>query len=143
MLAINHNMNDGNNILYCDTDSVFFRYNKQLESLAGEGLGNWVNEEPNKCITHFCGLAPEAYQYVFSNGDRKIKTKGVVMTIPNKNKLTTSAIENLIKTAIWEKYSNIPSSIPLLTLDHFTIFKNSTNGAFNYGEMFSRYSQNK
>ena len=35
-----------------------------------------------------------------SNGDRKIKTKGVVMTIPNKNKLTTSAIENLIKTGI-------------------------------------------
>ena len=29
----------------------------------------------------------------------------------------------------------------MLTLDHFTIFKNSTNGAFNYGEMFSRYSQ--
>jgi hypothetical protein len=141
MLEINRNMNDGNNILYCDTDSVFFRYNKQFESLAGEGLGNWVNEEPNKCITHFYGLAPKAYQYVFSNGDRKIKTKGVVMTIPNKNKLTTSAIENLIKTAIWEKYSNIPSSIPLLTLDHFTIFKNSTNSAFNYGEMFSRYSQ--
>ena len=100
-----------------------------------------MNEEPNKCITHFYGLAPKAYQYVFSNGDRKIKTKGVVMTIPNKNKLTTSAIENLIKTAIWGKYSNIPSSIPLLTLDHFTIFKNSTNSAFNYGEMFSRYSQ--
>ena len=61
MLEINRNMNDGNNVLYCDTDSVFFRYNKQLESLAGEGLGNWVNEEPNKCITHFYGLAPKAY----------------------------------------------------------------------------------
>jgi hypothetical protein len=127
-------------IIYCDTDSIIFYYQRYLPTLAKEGLGNWANEEKEHEITHFYGLAPKSYQYCLSNGKNKIKTKGVSMTIHNKEIATTSCIEKLIQICLWENLGYITEESPLW-LDHFTIIKNSTNSKYAYGAVFSRYSK--
>ena len=62
-------------ILYCDTDSIVFLYNRYEVSLASRGLGNWVDETMDfgSAIKKIFAFAPKSYCLLLENGEYRIK----------------------------------------------------------------------
>ena len=116
-------------ILYCDTDSIVFTYQRSLPSLSSRGLGNWVDESKDfgSAIQMICAFAPKTYLLLLEDGSYRIKAKGCRMTIPNKAKCVETSVGYTPEDA--------------LLLDHFTIFSNAIDIEYKYATVFSRYSQ--
>ena len=133
-------------IAYCDTDSIIYRHLRTGPSYEGKGLGNWVSEfAKDEIFIEFYALAPKAYMCIYTkNGELKsnTKSKGVRLTLTNKEKLTSEVHQQLIKRTIWFTSTGVESTIyfPLL-LEHFTIQTNSSSIAHDYATVFSIYSK--
>ena len=133
-------------ILYCDTDSIVFLYPKYLPTLASKGLGNWVDEMKSGIkITEFIALAPKTYMLVMTDGQNSIKAKGLCMTISNRVKTTPETLKFLLLMKLVDNVilDEDKEKIPILLLDHMTIFSNTTNIDYPYATLFTRYSQKK
>jgi hypothetical protein len=64
-----------NNLIYCDTDSIFFRWRrKDLPFPLSSNLGEMKLEDRPKWVQT---RAPKMYRYELSSGERKTKAKGV------------------------------------------------------------------
>lgn len=122
-------------ILYCDTDSIIFLYNREGPNLAGIGLGSWTDEYPNEEIKEFMAIAPKCYMLKMSDGDETVKAKGCVMSHQNKTVLTADAFKKLIDGFCVQK------RMDMLQLKNFSIFTNSNDINYPYATMFSRYNE--
>lgn len=133
-------------VLYCDTDSIIFLYPRNLPSLSSRGLGNWVDEmKPGVSILEFIAMAPKTYMLVLSEGDNTIKAKGLCMTISNRMQTTPEILKFLLLMKLVENKLTKEQieEIPVLLLDHMTIFSNTTNLDYPYATLFTRYSKKK
>ena len=104
---------DKTQILYCDTDSVFFVYDSNNKNHKypdnnmkdipanvkfGESLGCWENEfkDKNEWITDFlCGGA-KSYSYKTNKGKIDIKLKSITLDFQNSKIFTFDTIKNTI-----------------------------------------------
>ena len=82
---------DPSQVLYCDTDSVFFIYDetnpnhKKPENNKsnpktikfGKGLGEWEDEHPGKWITEIIVGGAKSYAYKLNDGTIDVKQKGI------------------------------------------------------------------
>jgi hypothetical protein len=101
---------DPSQILYTDTDSVFFVYDKtnplhrnpeNPENLPksikfGDGLGNWSDEHKGHCITEMVLGGAKSYAYVLDDGTVEIKQKGITMDRRNANILTFDKYKKMV-----------------------------------------------
>lgn len=134
-------------IIYCDTDSIIFRWPKNGENLSGIGLGKWTDEYPNNTIVRVYCLAPKLYAITLGPEDMSVadptcyesfRAKGVQMSLVNQDRLGFQHILPLIKQSIEQK--EVEHTIEV---NNFNIFTNSTNNALPFGNLFSRYNTKK
>ena len=97
----------GENVLYCDTDSVVYEDNDYTKSVVtphlGDSLGQWTDELEGKSIDFFVSMAPKDYSYTLNDGSHKGKCKGFrtteeseeKMTIESRVKLITGELDNI------------------------------------------------
>jgi len=136
------------NVVYCDTDSVVFV--GELGNHVQRGLGQWASEtEAGESIREFYGIAPKCYlKVVEEEGEgisKQIKCKGVRMTLLNQEKVTVEKVRELLEICygIRAFEGGNGNEKDFISLDHMTIFKNTTNATYDYGEMFTLYSIKK
>jgi hypothetical protein len=131
-------------VLYCDTDSIIFKWPKEGVDLTGIGLGKWTDEHPNEEIVEFLALAPKFYMLVYADRERDIKVKGVQLTVQNTEKLTARRLKEML----WLDWkSNRPAGEKrkqdeVVEVDYMSIFSNcQQNQGVNYGVMMTRYGK--
>jgi hypothetical protein len=133
-------------ILYCDTDSILFLYPKQAENLEGCGLGQWINEYPEKRITRLYALAPKFYFLVFEDNSTSLKSKGVQMTLLNLRKLRAETLGNQLLEMFFPKTEDNGETAPFagyIKLSNMIMGANSINAHLAYGTMTTRYTNDK
>ena len=131
------------NVIYCDTDSIIFSYDRILGVLTDIGLGKWTNEYPMHDIIQFYGLAPKLYSLMLKNkNDTNIKevfkAKGVQLTIENQNKIIFNNIKPLLENLVTGKVSQLG-----IEVDNMNIFTNSTNNFLPFGQVYTRRNTKK
>jgi hypothetical protein len=131
-------------VLYCDTDSIIFKWSKEGLDLTGIGLGKWTDEHPNEQIVEFLALAPKFYMLVYADHERDIKVKGVQLTVQNTEKLTA----HRLKEMLWMDWKSNRQAgekrkqDEVLEVDYMSIFSNcQQNQGVNYGVMMTRYGK--
>lgn len=85
-------------LIYCDTDSCIYEYNKNLwNPKEGDLLGEWEAEfkEP---MTEICCPAPKTYAYKKLSGKQDTKSKGIQFTEENSREVHLEAYKKLIDT---------------------------------------------
>lgn len=132
-------------ILYCDTDSIMFVWPKDGEKLDGCGLGNWVDEYPNKRILRLYALAPKFYYLEFQD-DALLKSKGIQMTLANTKLIHGKSLGAQILELFFPEYDDEGQIVPFhnyLLMKNMIIGVNSINASLGYGTMTTRYTQDK
>lgn len=104
---LRHIKSVGQNILYCDTDSIIF-VTKRIENAdgstsynpcpaLGDSLGELTNELPAGCyITHFVTTAPKSYSYHCTDGAEVCKFKGLTLNFENSQRVNFTAVKELL-----------------------------------------------
>jgi hypothetical protein len=110
-------------LIYCDTDSVIFAYDKNNKNHKypsndahdlpanvkfGDALGEWESEmKGNNYIKEVCVGGAKSYSYIEYNPDTHeekivIKQKGITLDRANSNKFTFEAVKDMVlnKTVI-------------------------------------------
>jgi hypothetical protein len=85
-------------LLYCDTDSCIYEYDKtKFNPKEGDLLGEWEAEfqEPMK---EFVAPAPKTYAYKKLSGKKDVKSKGIQFTEENANEVHFESYKRLIDT---------------------------------------------
>ena len=127
-------------VLYCDTDSIMFIREKQMEKLNKSGLGNWEDEHPNEYIKRFWALAPKCYMMeIEANNqmDYHFKCKGVRSTEDNRRNTSFDKIHDLIEREFLGMEKGIINAATMI------IHPNSTNSAIPYGTLCTCYGTKK
>ncbi len=95
-------------VLYCDTDSVFYRYDKNSplhkdinklpdDIQLGKGLGQWEDEFDGKGhIVEMVIGGAKSYAYITASGKVVIKQKGVTLDKANDSVLTFNALVDMV-----------------------------------------------
>lgn len=134
-------------ILYCDTDSIMFLYPKWATRLEGVGLGNWVNEYPKDKIRRIFALAPKFYFMQFEDGETLLKSKGVQMTLLNSKRIHAEALGLQLMETLYPYYEeggeNRRPFQGYLQMSNMIMGVNSTNSKLAYGQMLTRYTEDK
>ena len=89
-------------VVYCDTDSIIYEYQENNYNVkTGKMLGDWEAEgkEDHKMV-EFSGIAPKAYSYILEDGYTDVKSKGVSLTVENKELITLNAYKELIDSKV-------------------------------------------
>jgi hypothetical protein len=133
-------------ILYCDTDSILFLYPKDAPSLQGCGLGQWIDEYPDKRITRLYALAPKFYFLMFEDKSTSLKSKGVQMTLFNLRKLRADTLALQLLEMFFPKRNEKGEVEPFagyIKLSNMIMGANSINAHLAYGTMTTRYTNDK
>ena len=133
-------------ILYCDTDSILFLYPKDGEKLEGCGLGQWINEYPDKRIVRLYALAPKFYFLVFADGSTSLKSKGVQMTLANLRKLRAETLGLQLLEMFFPKQDEQGKEVAFsgyIPMRNMIMGANSINAHLAYGTMTTRYTNDK
>ena len=88
----------GDRLLYCDTDSCIYEYDKnKYNPEEGDLLGEWEAEfqEP---MTEFVAPAPKTYAYKKLSGNKDVKSKGIKFTEENSKAVHFESYKKLIDT---------------------------------------------
>jgi hypothetical protein len=127
-------------MIYCDTDSVVF-YSQRGEGLQYvdpyKSLGHFADEHPNEHIYLFFAIAPKFY-FIVTDEDIEIKSKGIWLTQENKLLLNEEAVKSMI-----QNYFDITKEETSIVLRNMSIYSNSTDDAFDYATLFTRYNQKR
>ena len=99
-------------LIYCDTDSVIFIYDKNNplhkspDNTAndlpnnvkfGNALGEWENEfKEDEYITEIVIGGAKSYSYVTNKGKAIVKQKGITLDRANSNKFTFEQVKNMV-----------------------------------------------
>ena len=134
-------------ILYCDTDSLMFLWPKTSPKLDGVGLGNWVDEYPDKTINRLFALAPKFYYLEFSEeGDNLLKSKGIQMTLANNLLIHSVSLGKQILELFFpkeDKDGNKKAFEGYIPMQNMLMGINSTNASLAYGTMVTKYTEDK
>ena len=92
----------GERVLYHDTDSIIYEYDKNLYNVPeGEGLGEWQSETGNNKICEYVSIAPKSYGYKVSDdkysvkiGD--VKMKGITLNYANHKVVNFDSMKSLV-----------------------------------------------
>lgn len=125
-------------MIYCDTDSVIYKWHKSLPVLTSQGLGQWEKEK-GKPIKRVLAIAPKFYILEFEDEQEPlaVKSKGVIMTVENKNLLTKEKLLQMIFSTL--AGTNMDTSN--IYLQNFAIRTNtSTSNNLNFYVMCSIYN---
>jgi hypothetical protein len=90
----------GDNALYCDTDSIIYKWLPGGSEIPiGDLLGDWTNEldEDNEHIVEFVGCGPKLYAYRTNKGTIAVKAKGFRVTESAKHVLSFKNFRNALK----------------------------------------------
>lgn len=100
------------NMIYCDTDSMIFKFNKfnnnqfnqlnNLKNLIGDEFGQWKDETNGDKLVKFCGIGPKSYSFETKSGYRETKCKGFI------TKLSFEDLERIVKE---DKKISVPHTI--------------------------------
>jgi len=134
-------------ILYCDTDSIMFMYDKKLPRYDGVGLGNWVDEYPRDKIKRLFALAPKFYYLEFENeDDNLLKSKGIQMNLNNSKKIHAKSLGLQLLEKFYPATNEDGAVLPFkgfLGMENMIMGVNSTNSKLAYGTMTTRYTLDK
>ena len=134
-------------ILYCDTDSIMFLYPKWATRLEGVGLGNWVNEYPKDKIRRIFALAPKFYFMQFEDGETLLKSKGVQMTLANSKRIHADGLGLQLMEMLYPFFKEGEEERRpfqgYLEMSNMIMGVNSTNSKLAYGQMLTRYTEDK
>jgi hypothetical protein len=134
-------------ILYCDTDSIMFIYPKNSPRLEGVGLGNWVNEYPKDKIKRIFALAPKFYFMEFYDGETLLKSKGIQMTLANSKRIHAEGLGLQLMESLYPYYEEGAAERRpfrgFLEMSNMIMGVNSTNSRLAYGQMLTRYTEDK
>ncbi len=134
-------------ILYCDTDSIMFVYPKEAPRLEGVGLGNWVNEYPKDKIKRIFALAPKFYFMQFDDGETLLKSKGIQMTLTNSQRIHAEGLGLQLMESLFPYYEEGREERRpfqgFLQMSNMIMGVNSTNSRLSYGQMLTRYTEDK
>jgi hypothetical protein len=134
-------------ILYCDTDSLMFLWPKAAPKLDGVGLGNWVDEYPDKTIRRLFALAPKFYYLQFvEEGDNLLKSKGIQMTLANNLLIHSVSLGKQILELFFPKEDadgNKKAFEGYIPMQNMLMGINSTNASLAYGTMVTKYTEDK
>ena len=125
-------------MIYCDTDSVIYRWNKKLPVLTSQGLGQWEKEK-GQPIKRVLAIAPKFYVLEYDDPDEElaIKSKGVVMSLPNRHTLSKERLLEMIFSTL----QGDTSDLNRIALQNFTIRTNTcTSNQLNFYVMCSLYN---
>jgi hypothetical protein len=94
----------GNNVCYCDTDSIVYIENEETKAIAdkciGDSLGEWTDELNGKYMEFWCCAQAKDYGYILDNGKQAGKVKGFRVNAETEEKMTNEQRIKLIKGAI-------------------------------------------
>lgn len=130
-----------NQVLYFDTDSIVYVYDKgnpkkNKELKCGDNLGDWTDElQGNQMIGSFVSGGPKNYSYQTSDGELHTKVKGFRLSVDavgNKYKLGDDGSEILIKQGI--NHHNIIGAVI-----HKYIKPNDENAAVFMGGEYDQF----
>lgn len=135
----------GDRALYCDTDSIIYVYDPDLENIeTGDMVGDWEVEDictSHGYITEFVGWGPKTYGIRCSDGYESIKAKGVSL------KRATDKIFNFetMKTGVLSflKNSSEPEKIFVPQTNFVWSFLTGMKTVFNLKEIGIRRSELK
>jgi len=83
-------------VLYCDTDSIIYEYDKDLyNTTEGNSLGEWELEDDGN-IKEFIGLAPKTYGYITLNSKVNCKCKGISLNYGNITNFNFDSLKQLV-----------------------------------------------
>ena len=97
-------------VLYFDTDSVVYTYNKDnpnhIKLANGDLLGEWTDElEGDKMVGTFCSGGPKNYSYelLTPKGETKckVKVKGFTLNKETSGKINHESMKELIRDTLW------------------------------------------
>lgn len=89
---------DSDALLYTDTDSVLYQERAGRPVLQnGDLLGELADEIPEGThIVRFVSTGPKSYSYILSNGESKIKIKGITLNFLNKKLLNFDSLHDIV-----------------------------------------------
>ena len=131
-------------VLYCDTDSIMFLWPKNGVKLDNVGLGNWVDEYPNKTILRLYALAPKFYYLEFED-DSLLKSKGIQVNAHNTSLIHGESLAKQLLELFFprkEEGELVPFT-GYIPMQNMLIGINATNANISYGEMTTRNTQDK
>ncbi len=133
-------------ILYCDTDSLMFIWPKNATKLDGVGLGNWVDEYPDKTIRRLFALAPKFYYLEFKVGENLLKSKGIQMILANNLLIHSVSLGRQLLELFFPKVSEDGDKVAFkgyIPMQNMLMGINSTNANLAYGTMVTKHTQDK
>lgn len=133
-------------ILYCDTDSLMFLWPRDGVKLDGVGLGNWIDEYPDKVITKLYAIAPKFYYLQFEGGSNLLKSKGIQLTLRNAREISSAALEDQLLHKFRPSFDADGNQLPFsrfIYMTNMVMGINSTNSNYEYGTMMTRYTEDK
>lgn len=91
----------GNRVVYCDTDSIIFKWYPEDFGLYNVPentnlLGGWTREDPEEKggIVEFAAIGPKTYAYKYADGSySSMKTKGVTVGYASENILNFETVK--------------------------------------------------
>lgn len=88
----------GEQVLYCDTDSIFYRRKPHQPKLeCGPYLGDWADETEGDYITSFVATGPKSYGYKTAKGKMQVKVKGFALGVPDAaEKLNLDTLREMV-----------------------------------------------
>lgn len=89
--------NLGEDVIYCDTDSVVYSSNTNEDKAINIGSmpGQWENELGDNHITEIIAIAPKSYAYTTSDGKEKCMFKGFTSRYCHKDKLNLNEMKKI------------------------------------------------
>ncbi len=135
----------GDRVAYLDTDSLIFTHQKgEYEPPSGDKLGEWVNEIPeNVEIEEYVATGPKSYALRLSNGEVRIKSKGISQNLNNSSQLSFHSMKESVDQMIRQCSSRLAQGIIIENSLNFVrnkvdcIIKNIPNQkclTFNYNK---------
>jgi hypothetical protein len=111
---------DPSQVLYCDTDSIFFIYDetnpkhKKPENNKsnpktiqfGKGLGEWENEHPDQWITEIVIGGAKSYAYKLNDGGIDVKQKGITLDRNNSELLDFDVFRDMVLNHNVKEYAD-------------------------------------
>lgn len=126
------------NVLYCDTDSVYFLNPRQGPNRieGSQGLGNWSRDHDGVEVTEGYFVAPKTYCLRFEDGKSALKMKGLTATLANKSLVTFEKLGKMVEAMAFQRKAPDP-----LYLDHMNIAPNSHYTEIPFATLMTLHSK--
>jgi hypothetical protein len=125
-------------VAYCDTDSIVSIY-EQGTFQVEQGLGKFIDEEPNEVFEQCYFLAPKSYLFYYQDQKKNptMKLKGFGLSLANQKKIHQEKIHKMVFSIFFQDPEEH------VMIDQFRIQVNSQKKKISYGILCSLWMQKK